>query len=74
VATLEQHRHGLCLVVKVPKSELRAVLAADGYQLAPYVGRYGWVCVCLSEGVGQPNWQQVKEMVIDSYRLIARQR
>jgi predicted DNA-binding protein (MmcQ/YjbR family) len=74
VATLEQHRHGLCLVVKVPESELPAVLAADGYSLAPYVGRYGWVCVHLSAPAGRVGWKQVREMVIDSYRLIARPR
>jgi predicted DNA-binding protein (MmcQ/YjbR family) len=71
VATLEDHKHGPCLVVKVPKAELPALLESGPYSLAPYVGRYGWVCVRLSSDT---DWDQVREMVIESYRLVAQSR
>ncbi len=71
VATLERHRHGLCLVVKAAKAELPALLASDRYSVAPYVGRYGWVCMRLSSRI---DWREVEEMVAMSYELIGQRR
>jgi predicted DNA-binding protein (MmcQ/YjbR family) len=68
VTTLEQHGHGPCVVVKVPKAELPALLAGDGYSLAPYVGRYGWVCMRLSADTDS---REIEEMVVASYDLFA---
>ena len=35
--------------------------------VASYVGRYGWVSVDLT---GDVDWDEVRELVLDSYRLV----
>jgi predicted DNA-binding protein (MmcQ/YjbR family) len=67
-ATVERYRDRLCLVVKVPKNDLDAVLADERFFLAPYVGRYGWVCFVIE---GTVDWGEVDELLRESYRLIA---
>lgn len=47
----------------------QAELVAGGrYRVAPYLGKYGWVSHPLT---GRIRWSEVRELIDDSYRLIA---
>jgi predicted DNA-binding protein (MmcQ/YjbR family) len=52
-------------------SEATAATAARFY-LPPYVGPKGWVALRLD--LGEVDWNEVAELVLDSYRLVAPRR
>jgi hypothetical protein len=42
--------------------------APDRFFVPPYVGPSGWVGVWLD---GNPDWREVRDLMVDSYRLTA---
>lgn len=60
---------GPTMSVKATKEEQASLLAAspDVYSSAPYVGRFGWVNVVLSE----VDADELRELIIDAWRRTA---
>ena len=56
------------MVVKADPEELDGLLGDPRFALSPYVGRFGWVTMQLT---GKVDWDEVTELIRDSYRLIA---
>lgn len=55
-----------------PGNQALMVRAAPArFFVPPYVGPSGWIGVYLDRG---PDWREVRELLIDSYRLIAPKR
>lgn len=59
------------LTVKVPPGESSALIASDParFYLPSYLGPKGWVAVRLD--TAEVDWGEVRELLTDSYRLIA---
>jgi predicted DNA-binding protein (MmcQ/YjbR family) len=53
------------------KSRSAAVVKRSGFWAAPYVGRHGWVSMDVAT---VDEWDEVKAMILESYRLIAPKR
>jgi len=55
--------------VKTDK-ELQAMLVASDprFTVAPYVGKHGWVDMKIGS---KPNWAEVEQFIVESYRMIA---
>jgi hypothetical protein len=71
--TLDDHHHGadhLAFWAAAPPGAQQALIAAnpDGYFRPPYVGHRGWVGVRID---GEPNWDEIAEIVRDAYRQVA---
>ena len=64
------------MTFKADPSEKDALLAesAGRFALAAYVGRFGWLTMQLGPSVKQVDWDEVRELVGTSYRLIAPKR
>jgi predicted DNA-binding protein (MmcQ/YjbR family) len=55
--------------MKLDKGHATALIAADPRcTRAPYVGHAGWISMDLG---GAVNWDEVRELILESYRLIA---
>ncbi|WP_125609960.1 MmcQ/YjbR family DNA-binding protein [Specibacter cremeus] len=52
-----------------PGDEREALLADPRFYVPSYIGPYGWVGLDLS--VGEPDWQEIAELLDSSYRRIA---
>jgi predicted DNA-binding protein (MmcQ/YjbR family) len=60
------------LGMKVEKAHQAALVATDQrYSVAAYVGRHGWINVDAS---GELDWDEVRELVVESYVLNAPKR
>jgi predicted DNA-binding protein (MmcQ/YjbR family) len=57
------------VMVKAEREELPALLGDDRFRPAPYLARGGWVVLDIS--TGPVDWDEVRELVHTSYRLIA---
>jgi predicted DNA-binding protein (MmcQ/YjbR family) len=53
---------------KLEMDHARAILRDERFQPAPYVGHKGWVSMDVS---GATDWDQIRELVEESYELIA---
>lgn len=53
---------------KLEKAHARAILEDSRFRPAPYVGRYGWVSM---DAAGITDWNEVRALIEESYRLIA---
>jgi predicted DNA-binding protein (MmcQ/YjbR family) len=53
---------------KLEMDHARAILRDERFTRAPYVGHKGWVSMDVS---GATDWDQVRELVEESYELIA---
>jgi predicted DNA-binding protein (MmcQ/YjbR family) len=53
---------------KLEMDHARAILRDKRFTPAPYVGHKGWVSMALS---GKTDWDQVRDLVEESYELIA---
>ena len=60
-----------CVCVKVGKPRQKELLREGRYLYADYVGRFGWVAFPVE---GRVDWNEVAELLITSYRLIAPKR
>ena len=54
---------------KLEMDHARAILRDARFSPAPYVGHKGWVSMDLSGGV--EDWDEVRDLVLESYELIA---
>ena len=60
------------LGMKVEKAHQAALVGTDKrYSVAAYVGRHGWITVDAS---GQLDWDEIRELVVESYSLNAPKR
>ncbi len=65
----EQRKPVLC--VKVGKQRQKELIRDPRYTIAPYVGRFGWVNLAVG---AKPDWNEITDLVLLSYRLIAPKR
>ncbi|MFN8518807.1 MAG: MmcQ/YjbR family DNA-binding protein [Chloroflexota bacterium] len=56
------------MTIKVPKDQLVGLLDDPRFRLAAYVGRFGWLTMELAVPI---DWEEVRSLVVGSYRLIA---
>jgi predicted DNA-binding protein (MmcQ/YjbR family) len=59
------------ITFKVTMDHQDALIMQDRFEMAAYVGRYGWVSMDASR---IDDWQEVEELVLESYQLIASKR
>ncbi len=70
--TNDHHGDGrLALICKAPPGEQTALVAAepDRFFVPPYLGHRGWVGLWL-DGI-EPDWAEVRELLVESYCLSA---
>ena len=74
---LDQHHHGAahvgfwCAAPAGAQEELRAE-DPERFFRPPYVGHRGWLGVrLLGEGLAEPDWDEITEIVRDAYREVA---
>ena len=60
------------VMVKAEREELPALLGDPRFRPAPYLARGGWVVLDISSGA--VDWDEVRELVHTSYRLVAPKR
>ncbi|MEV3900771.1 MmcQ/YjbR family DNA-binding protein [Mycobacterium sp. NPDC050551] len=58
-----------CVMVKVDKSDHEALLQDDRFFFPAYMGPSGWLGLDFSKG--DVDWDEVRELVDASYRLVA---
>jgi predicted DNA-binding protein (MmcQ/YjbR family) len=73
---LEDH-HGdgrIAVCCKAPPGDQEALVATDPerFYLPAYLARYGWISLRLDRPA--LDWEEVSELVVDSYRLVAPKR
>jgi predicted DNA-binding protein (MmcQ/YjbR family) len=61
---------GASLGFKMEKEVAFAIVSDPRFFRAPYVGQHGWVGM-RTKSIKAKDWSQVREMIIESYRLIA---
>ena len=73
--TVDHHGDGrISLTVRAAKNENATLVAADPerFFLPPYVARHGYVGIHLD--LADVDWDEVRELVVDAYRLVAPKR
>ncbi|GAA4940301.1 hypothetical protein EV188_106267 [Actinomycetospora succinea] len=70
------HHHGdehLAIWVAAPEGAQEEMVTADPARFfrPPYVGHRGWLGMRLDVETGGPDWDEVREVVADAYRVIA---
>jgi hypothetical protein len=74
---LDSHHHGaahLGFWCAAPSGAQEELIASDPDRFfrPPYVGHRGWVGVRLvADGLGDPDWREIEEIVRDGYRTVA---
>src|SRR5262245_40744299 len=71
----DHHGDGIVAVTcKVPFGENTALVELDParYYIPPYIGAKGWIALRLD--VGEVDWDEVAELAVNSYRLVAPKR
>ena len=72
-AVLDHYRHGRwCIAFRTETQQQAELLRKPGFFAAPYVAKYGWVCLDAEEG--QIDWVGVEALVVASYRAVALKR
>jgi hypothetical protein len=73
--TVDHHGDGrVALTVRAAKGDNAALVASnpDTFFLPPYVAHHGYVGIYLDTGA--VDWEEVRELVADAYRLVAPRR
>jgi hypothetical protein len=73
--TVDHHGDGrVALTLKAAKGENAALVASDPdrFFMPPYVAHHGYVGIYLDTGA--VDWDEVRELVVDAYRLAAPKR
>jgi hypothetical protein len=73
--TVDHHGDGrVGLTVRAPKGDNAALVASDPakFFMPPYVGHHGYVGIWLD--TGDVDWDEVRELVVDAYRIVAPKR
>lgn len=60
----EDGHYAVCF--KVAKADMDLFLADPRYLKTPYVGKHGWISLKLDQT--KPDWDEVREMLVTSYR------
>jgi predicted DNA-binding protein (MmcQ/YjbR family) len=72
-AVTSTHGERTTVSLKAEPGEQQALLAVgDPYYFPPYLGHKGWIGVDLRSGL--VDWDEVAELLTDSYRLVAPKR
>lgn len=66
---LDHYEGKTCLAFKVSIEEQADLSRTDRFFIAPYIGRYGWICLDID--AAPLDWQEVAQLVQRSYRLTA---
>jgi hypothetical protein len=69
---VDHHGDGrVALTVKAPRGDNTALVASDPtkFFLPPYVAQHGYVGIYLDTGT--VDWNEIRELVVDAYRLAA---
>lgn len=68
-----RHDDGVMSVGFKTDKALQSMLVASDprFKVAAYVGKHGWVDMKLDK---KPNWPEVEQFIVDSYRMIAPKR
>ena len=70
--TVDHHGDGrVALTVRAPKGENAALVASDPemFFMPPYGAQHGYVGIWLD--TGDVDWDEVRELVTDAYRIVA---
>ena len=59
------------VTIKADEAAREILLQDPRFEVARYIGRYGWMSW---EFGPDPDWDEVEEMVVDSYRMCAQKR
>jgi hypothetical protein len=73
--TVDHHGDGrVGLSVKAEKGDNEALVASDPvkFYLPSYIAQHGFVGIYLD--VGEVDWDEIRELVVDAYRLVAPKR
>jgi hypothetical protein len=73
--TVDHHGDGrVALTVKADRGDNEVLVAADPrkFFMPPYVARHGYVGIYLD--LGDVDWDEVRELLTDAYRLVAPKR
>ena len=62
------HQDRFAIGFKLEKPHAAMIIDDDMFWRAPYVGRHGWVSM---DATRIRDWDQVRELVMESFRLIA---
>ena len=71
-AVLEEYKGKLSLAVKVGLEVQGLFLKDARYYLTPYIGGQGWIS--LDVHAGPINWEEVRELMVGSYKLVTKER
>ena len=67
-AVFEQYRGQWCICFKTEKQHKDLFLNDHRFFSTPYIGKHGWLSPRVE---GAPDWTEVKELILESYRLVA---
>ncbi len=71
-AVFEQYQGEWAIAVKAERPHQQFLVAEDErFYITPYAGKYGWVSMKVGSSV---DWDLVKDLVAQSYRLVAPKR
>jgi predicted DNA-binding protein (MmcQ/YjbR family) len=71
-AVFEQYKGEWAIAVKAERAHQQFLVAEDErFYITPYAGKYGWVSLKVGTSV---DWDLVKDLVTQSYRLVAPKR
>jgi len=70
-AAFEQYKGEWAICVKVSKAIQGVFLKDPRFYRSPYVGKHGWISLLVA---GRLNWDEIQELVVASYRLVAPKR
>jgi predicted DNA-binding protein (MmcQ/YjbR family) len=59
------------MTIKADPDEREALLATGRFQVAAYVGRFGWLTMDLPSRPTKADWEEIEELITTSYCLIA---
>lgn len=62
------------LTIKADPDEREALLATGRFQVAAYVGRFGWLTMDVPKRPTKADWEEIEELIATSYCLIAPKR
>ncbi len=71
-AVLDRYHGRWCIAFRTEPQQQTEILGKPGFFAAPYVAKYGWVCLDAEEG--QIDWVEVEDLVVASYRTVALKR
>jgi predicted DNA-binding protein (MmcQ/YjbR family) len=70
-AVLDHYYGEPCIAFRAPMDAQKKLLRDKRFFPAPYAAARGWVCL---RAVGELNWSEVRDLILESYRLVALKR